>query len=72
MAARRAFLLLSAQHFELEDIQDFYDEEQQLNVVVESGQMRPAVSENDFCPTQFKTLAAPADDSPDPEDEGCY
>lgn len=72
MIAKRAFLLSKAHQFKLENVQDFYDEKQQLNVVVRSGQIRPVVSENNASPTQFKTYAAPGDDCPDPEDEACY
>ena len=72
MKARRAFLLTRARSFELQDVQDFYDEQQQLSVVLRSGQANPLVAQDGFARTESKTMQAPGDDDPDFEDEGCY
>ena len=72
MANKKAFLLSRARSFELDDFQDFYDEKQQLNIVVRANQNYPLVSEDNFVRTSSKTLMAPGDDDPDPEEEGCY
>jgi len=72
MAAKRAFLLTGASCFELQDVQNFYDEKQQLNLVARSDDSLPLVATDGFARTESKTHAAPGDDDPDPEDEGCY
>lgn len=72
MATKRAFLLSKAHRFDLENVQDSYDERQQLNVVEQSGEMRPVVCGGEFGQTMSKTYAAPGDDDPDPEDLACY
>ena len=70
--AKQSFLLFRAHRFELQDVQSFYDAEQHLNVVSESGRIYPLVDRDDFGRTGSKTYAMPGDDDPDPEDEGCY
>lgn len=72
MAAKQSFLLSRAHRFELQYIQDSYDADRQLNVVSRFGQTHPIATEDSFLHTESKTRAAPGDDDPDPEDEGCY
>ena len=72
LTSKRAFLLSKAPRLPLQSPGDFYDEDQQLNVVVRRDRIFPFVSENKFGWTESKTEAAPGDDEPDPEDEGCY
>ena len=69
---KRAFLLSKARRLPLQNLGDRYDEIQQRNVAVRRGQTEPLVSESGFGYTASKTLHAPSDDDPDPEDEGCY
>ena len=72
MTGKRAFLLSRASTFEMEDIHELYDEQLQLNVVLDSGQREPLVSMDNFLQTESKTFAAPGDDDPDCEDGRCY
>ena len=72
MTVKRAFLLTRARSFELQDVQEFYDEQQQLNLVLRSGRAYPLVAEDGFVRTESKTMQAPGDDDPDFEAEGCY
>lgn len=70
--SKRAFLLSKAHCLPLQSLGDYYDEIQQLNVAMRRGHAEPLVSEDGFGYTASKTLHAPSDDDPDPEDEGCY
>ena len=72
MVPKPSFLLAYARSTELRNTQEFYDEEQQLNVIFRSGEINPLVSKKSFGWTESKTMQAPGDDDPDPEDEGCY
>ena len=72
LTSKRAFLLSKAPRLPLQSLGGFYDEDQQLNVVVKRDRIFPFVSEDGFGWTESKTEAAPGDDDPDPEDEGCY
>ena len=72
LSAKRAFLLSKAPCLPLRSLGDSYDEGQQLNIVVKRDRVVPFVSEDEFGWTESKTLQAPSDDDPDPEDEGCY
>ena len=72
LTSKRAFLLSKAPRLPLQSLGDSYDEDQQLNVVVRRGQAKSLVSVDGFGYTASKTLHAPSDDDPDPEDEGCY
>ena len=72
MTVKRAFLLTRARSFELQDVQEFYDEQQQLNMVLRSGRALPLVAEDGFVRTGSKTFQEPGDDDPDFEAEGCY
>lgn len=67
-----AFLLSLARCFELQDIAPHYDTERQLNVLNTSAGSLPLVSQAGYGMTESKTLAAPSDDDPDPDDERCY
>ena len=70
---KRAFLLAGAQKVvELQDMRNYYDELQQLNVRVVGSEPQPLVMDNEFGYTESKTHAAPSDDDPDRESEGCY
>ena len=72
LTSKRAFLLSESHRLQLQNLGDSYDEDQQLNVVVRGDQAKPLVSGSGFGYTASKTLHAPSDDDPDPEDEGCY
>ena len=70
--AKRAYLLAAAQTFEMDDISSTYDSAQQLNLVSRDGHTVPLATDDGFGRTESKTMQAPGDDDPDPEDEGCY
>lgn len=72
MIPKPTFLLAHARSIDFQDIQNFYDEQEQLTVVSRSGETYPLVTEDMFGWTESKTMRAPGDDDPDPEDEGCY
>lgn len=72
METKRAYLLTEAQHFQMDDISSAYDPVQHLNVVSRNGHSAPLATDDDFGRTESKTMQAPGDDDPDPEDEGCY
>ena len=72
MTVKRAYLLTRARSFELQDIHEYYDEQQQLNMVLRSGRARPLVVEDGLIRTESKTFQAPGDDDPEFEAEGCY
>ena len=56
----------------LVDLRDSYDENAQINVEYIDGQRKPLVLNSSIAYTASKTMAAPGDDDPDPEDERCY
>jgi hypothetical protein len=72
MGRKRSYLLESAKSFEMEDVSSAYDEAQQMNMVSRGSDRVPLVGEDWFVRTGSKTMQAPGDDDPDPEDEGCY
>lgn len=73
MTEKRAFLLARARKvIELQDMEKYYDEVQQLNVLVVGDEPQPLVTNDNFGYTESKTHAAPGDDDPDRESEGCY
>jgi len=69
---KRVYLLSTARTFSMEDIRDSYDKALQLNVIRQGSENVPLVSIEAFGRTESKTMQAPGDDDPDPEDEGCY
>lgn len=69
---KRAFLMNAAQKYELQDVRPCYDEKEQMSMAACADERVPLVSQEAFGQTESKTLQAPGDDDPDPEDEGCY
>ena len=69
---KRAFLMQSVQSYELEDVASCYDDSAQMSLISRGGTRIPLVSQGTFGRTESKTMQAPGDDDPDPEDEGCY
>ncbi len=69
---KRSFLLNSAKAQEVGGIPASYDDERQVNVVQRDGGLVPIVNENWFAQTMSKTMQAPGDDDPDPDDMACY
>lgn len=72
MTPKPTFLLAHASSIDFQNVQDYYDEQQQLTVISRAGETYPLVAEDEFGWTESKTMRAPGDDDPDPEDEGCY
>jgi hypothetical protein len=73
MHKKPAFLLANATSFALDESHQSYDKKEQINTILDHDQRRRAfVATDDFAPTESKTMKAPGDDDPDPEDEGCY
>ncbi len=72
MLKKQVYLLSKASSYELEVITEHYNEEQSINVTVIDGEEYPLISQEMNIPTESKTLKAPGDDDPDPEDERCY
>lgn len=73
MTKKRAFLLARARPpIELKDMRRYYDEGQELNVQMLGSEIQPLVTDPAFGYTESKTHAAPSDDDPDRESEGCY
>lgn len=73
MTEKRAFLLARARKsITLQDIRNDYDDVQQLNVRRLRSDSQPLVMGAAFGYTESKTYAAPGDDDPDRESEGCY
>lgn len=72
MQEKKSYLLATALRFDLEDISSNYHEGERLNIITRGGESIPLVSEDSFGRTESKTMQAPSDDDPDPEDEGCY
>ena len=72
MQQKKSYLLATAHRFEMEDISSAYHEGEQINVLMRGDKTIPVVSEDSFGRTGSKTMQAPSDDDPDPEDDGCY
>ncbi len=73
MKDKRPFLLARAhQLINLVELSGHYDEREQLNVLYIAGKPLPLVLNASAAWTGSKTEAAPGDDDPDPEAEGCY
>ena len=73
MIEKRAFLLAKAPKLrELRDLPSHYDEAQQINTLRPQSGSQPLVMDPSFGYTESKTYAAPGDDDPDRESEGCY
>lgn len=70
--SKRVYLLSKARVFALENVVGRYDHEQQLNIYAGSAAGIPLVTLEGNSQTESKTMQAPGDDDPDPEDEGCY
>lgn len=72
MEEKRSYLLEGARTFEMTSISSAYCVTEQLNIAQQDGETRPVVTLDWFASTGSKTMQAPSDDDPDPEDEGCY
>lgn len=72
MEEKRSYLLEGARTIEMASIASAYSASEQLNVAEREGAARPVVTLDWFSRTGSKTMQAPGDDDPDPEDEGCY
>lgn len=68
---KRSFLLSCAHRLPLNDVQLMYDDDMQISVMKHRG-ITVLPSTECYGWTESKTFAAPGDDDPDPEDEGCY
>ena len=72
MPQKSTFLLTNAITFDFVEPLGFYDASRKINVCIVNGKKRPLVSQSMSPITESKTMAAPGDDDPDPEDERCY
>ena len=72
MREKRSYLLEGAKTVEMTSIASAYCATEQLNIAQQGGVTRPVVTLDWFASTTSKTMQAPGDDDPDPEDEGCY
>ena len=72
MDRKKVFLLSAAHDLEMKPPEGFYDVNKGINVKVDRGQIMPVVCLEMAPPTESKTMAAPGDDDPDPDDERCY
>lgn len=72
MAMKEVYLLTKASLYELEKLPGSYDDECCMNIIKLDDERVPLVTVEMGGPTQSKTMAAPGDDDPDPEDERCY
>lgn len=72
MKQKRSYLLETARTFEMEEISSVYDDVQHINILARDGQAVPLVNDEGFGRTESKTMQAPGDDDPDPEDMACY
>lgn len=68
---KRSFLLSCAHRLPLNDVHLMYDDDMQISVMKHKG-ITVLPSTECYGWTESKTFAAPGDDDPDPEDEGCY
>ena len=70
---KRVYLMANARAVpDLVDLQYCYDETEQINVEHVAGKIKPMTFNASIAQTGSKTMSAPGDDDPDPEDEGCY
>ena len=73
MIHKRPFLLASARRLANPvDISAHYDEHEHVNVSYVGGRPYPLALDSSAAWTSSKTAAAPGDDDPDAEAEGCY
>ncbi|HBQ32329.1 MAG TPA: hypothetical protein DD739_06370 [Ochrobactrum anthropi] len=72
MVKKRSYLLEGARTVKMEYISSAYCATEQLNIAQQDDETRPVVTLDWFASTGSKTMQAPSDDDPDPEDEGCY
>jgi len=68
---KNAFLLHGVEKVTLALPTGSYDQELELNTIVEDNAAVPFVLSGSN-PTESKTYQYPADDDPDPDDERCY
>lgn len=73
MQEKRAFLMAGARSIpDLLELESSYDETEQVNVEHIAGLLKPVALNPSVTQTGSKTMSAPGDDDPDPEDERCY
>ena len=72
MLKKNVFLLNKAVSYRYNDISNLYNDDEKINILSSNGKQYPLVLEEMSIPTMSKTLMAPGDDDPDPEDERCY
>ena len=73
MEGKRAYLMANARTIpHLVELRSCYDELEQVNVEHVEGLCRPLALNASITQTGSKTMSAPGDDDPDPEDERCY
>lgn len=72
MDEKRSYLLEGARTVDMASIASAYCATEQLNIAQQDDETRPVVTLDWFASTGSKTMQAPSDDDPDPEDEGCY
>ena len=73
MEEKRAYLMAKARPIPHSvELGSTYDETEQVNVEDIAGWRRPVALNASVTQTGSKTMSAPGDDDPDPEDERCY
>ena len=73
MEEKRAYLMARARPIpHLVELRSSYDETEQVNVEYIAGLRSPVALNASVSQTGSKTMSAPGDDDPDPEDERCY
>ena len=73
MKGKRAYLMSKARRIpELVELQGRYDEAEQVNVEDSGGVSQAFALNANSAWTGSKTMSAPGDDDPDPEDGRCY
>lgn len=73
MKKKRAFLMAESRSIPNRvELGSSYDEMEQVNVEHIGGLLRPVALNPSVSQTGSKTMSAPGDDDPDPEDERCY
>ena len=68
----RPYLLAKSLRLPLEQSPFVFDTESDINTVEIDGHRVPAALACEMQDTMSKTMAAPGDDDPDPDDEDCY
>ncbi|NOZ22872.1 MAG: hypothetical protein GXP25_17480 [Planctomycetes bacterium] len=68
----RPYLLTRALRLPMTEREMEYDTVTGLNMIQVNGSAAPAVTNLPPQETSSKTMAAPGDDDPDPDDEDCY